>query len=319
MGRPPPAASRRDGDLAAPGWDDLRIFHAIAESGSLALAAVRLRLSEATIARRLKILERDLGLLLFRRGANRLIPTEAGAALAREANHVAAAAERFASRARGLRVGADAPVRVTATTSISLMLTKHATALSAAAGGVEIVIISTRQRLDLARGDADIAIRMSRVPDEPGHFAQKIGRLVQALYVRRDVDPLTAPIISVSRETSSRIDEHILAFAAGRPIAARVGDSAARYESVRASGAVSMVPCFMGDADETLRRLAPPPDRTADEIFLVTHEVSRQRPAVAAVAAALRSLFREQRAALAGAPAEADAMPTIRPVAPTLR
>lgn len=300
MGQPAPASSRRDGDLASPGWDDICIFHAIAESGSLALAAVRLRLSEATIARRLKAFERQLGLLLFRRGANRLILTAAGTELAREAGLVAAAAARFASCARAARPLADAPVRVTATTSISLFLTKHATTISAGAGGVELVIISTRDRLDLARGDADIAVRMHKVPDEPGYFGQKVGRLVQALYVRRDVDPLTAPIISVSRETSSRIDEHIMAFAQGRPIAARVGDSAARYESVRSAGAVSMVPCFMGDADEALLRLQPPPDKTADEIFLVTHEVSRQRPAVIAVLAALRKVFRDNRARLEG-------------------
>jgi DNA-binding transcriptional LysR family regulator len=53
----------------------------------------------------------------------------------------------------------------------------HATTISAAAGGVEIVIISTRDRLDLARGEADIAVRMRKVPDEPGYFGQKIGRL----------------------------------------------------------------------------------------------------------------------------------------------
>lgn len=306
MGPAASAASGRDGDLAAPGWDDIGIFHAIAESGSLALAAVRLGLSEATTARRLKAFERRLGLQLFRRGANRLIPTEAGAALAREAEGVASAVARFASRARAERPEASAPVRVTATTSISLFLTKHAGTISAGAGGVEIVIISTRQRLDLARGEADIAVRMSRIPQEPGHFGQKVGRLVQALYVRRDVDPARAPIISVSRETSSRIDEHILAYAAGRPIAARVGDSAARYESVRSAGAVSMVPCFMGDTDPLLRRLEPPPDLTADEIFLVTHEVSRQRPAVVAVLAALRRLFRDHRAALEGLSPPAD-------------
>jgi DNA-binding transcriptional LysR family regulator len=300
MGQPAPAASRRDDALASPGWDDIGIFHAIAESGSLALAAVRLGLSEATTARRLKGFERELGLLLFQRGANRLSLTAAGTELAREAGMVAAAAARFTSCARAARPLSDAPVRVTATTSISLFLTKHATTISAAAGGIELVIISTRDRLDLARGDADIAVRMQKVPEEAGYFGQKVGRLVQALYVRRDVDPLTAPIISVSRETSSRIDEHILAFAAGRSIAARVGDSAARYESVRSAGAVSMVPCFMGDADDALLRLQPPPDRTADEIFLVTHEVSRQRPAVIAVLAALRKVFRENRDRLEG-------------------
>ena len=47
-------------------------------------------------------------------------------------------------------------------------------------------------------------------------------------------------------------------------------------------------------------RLAPPPDETADAIFLVTHEVSRHRPAVSAVLAALRALFRKERDRLQG-------------------
>lgn len=300
MGQPAAASSRRDGDLAAPDWDDIRIFHAIARGGSLALAATRLGLSEATVARRLKALESELRLQLFRREANRLTLTPTGSELFAHASEVEAAARRFASHATGARALADAPVRITATTSISLFLTMHATAISAEAGGVEIDIISTRDRLDLARGQADIALRMRKVPEEPGYFGQKVGRLMQALYVRRDVDPATAPIISVSRETSSRIDDHIMAYAAGRPIAARVGDSAARYESIRSAGALSMAPCFMADADPRLVRLQPPPLATSDEIFLVSHAVSRQRPAVMAVLAAIRNVFRAHRAMLDG-------------------
>jgi DNA-binding transcriptional LysR family regulator len=300
MGQPASAPSRRDGDLAPPNWADIEIFHAVATSGALAVAAVALGLSETTVARRLKTFEARLGLPLFRRGANRLIPTELGLALAADAAAVAEAVARLETRAKAARARDDAPVRITATTSISLLLTQHATRLSAAAGGVEIVILSTRERLDLARGEAEIAVRMRKPPGEPGHFGQKVGRLVQALYVRRGVDPAKAPIISVSRETSSRIEAHILAFAAGRPIAARVGDSAARYESIRSSGAVSMAPCFMADADESLVRLEPPPDATADDIFLVSHESARQRPAVLAVLDALRRLFREQRDRLEG-------------------
>ena len=82
--------------------------------------------------------------------------------------------------------------------------------------------------------------------------------------------------------------------------ASSVDDDDTNGDEKRAAGAVSMVPCFMGDTDPLLRRLEPPPDLTADEIFLVTHEVSRQRPAVVAVLAALRRLFRDHRAALEG-------------------
>lgn len=300
MGQPASAPSRRNRDLAPAHWDDIAIFHAVAVGGALAVAAVALGLSEATLARRIKAFEARLGIALFQRTANRLILTATGAALARDATEVAAAVERFANRAKAARAADDAPVRVTATTSISLLLTMNATRISAAAGGVEIVILSTRDRLDIARGDADIAVRMHKPPQEGGYYSQRVGRLAQAMYVRRDVDPARAPIISVNREASSRIDEHIRHWADGRPIAARVGDSAARYESIRSSGAVSMAPCFMADADASLLRLAPPPPETADEIFLVSHEVSRQRPAVLAVLRALQKLFRDNRARLNG-------------------
>ncbi|TCR66513.1 LysR family transcriptional regulator [Bosea sp. BK604] len=286
--------------MAPAQWDDIALFHAVVAHRALVLAAAALGLSDATLARRIKAFEARLGVPLFRRTANRLVLTEAGAALAADAAEIASGVERFVNRARAMRAADDAPVRITATTSISLFLTMHATGISAAAGNVEIVIISTRERLDIARGDADIAVRMHKPPQENGHFSQKVGRLAQALYARRDADPATAPIISVNREVSSRIDQHILRWANGRPIAARVGDSAARYESIRSSGAVSMAPCFMADADEALVRLGPPPPETADEIFLVSHEVSRQRPAVLAVLKALQSVFRENRARLNG-------------------
>lgn len=303
MGRPPASAARPDGGLAgAPrlAWADVEIFHAVAETGTLGAAALALGLSETTVARRLKAFETALGVGLFTRGANRLIPTEAGVAMAAEAAQAAQAIARLGASARSARAEDDTPIRITATTSISLLLTRHAAEISAAAGGVEIVIISTRDRLDLARGDAEIAIRMHHPPEDAGYFSQKVGQLTQALYVRRGVDPATAPIISSSNEGSTRIDAFVRRWAGERPIAARVGDSSARYESIRRSGAVSMAPCFIADADPDLMRLCDPPEETADAIYLVSHASSRRRPAVLAALEALRRMFRDWRGRLDG-------------------
>ena len=51
----------------------------------MAVAAAQLGLSEATVARRLKGFETALGLQLFTREANRLVPTTIGLELAAEA------------------------------------------------------------------------------------------------------------------------------------------------------------------------------------------------------------------------------------------
>ena len=60
----------------------------------------------------------------------------------------------------------------------------------------------------------------------------------------------------------------------------------------------------MADADPGLRRLEPPPEATGDDIFLLSHDVSRQRAGVGAVLAALRKLFRQHCARLEGLPLE---------------
>ena len=57
-------------------WDNLRVFLALAEEGSLTGAARRLRVSHPTVARRIRALEDELGTRLFDRLPDRFQPTE---------------------------------------------------------------------------------------------------------------------------------------------------------------------------------------------------------------------------------------------------
>ena len=56
-------------------WDDLQVFLAVAESGSLSAAAKRLRLTQPTVSRRVAELESTLGESLFVRSAEGLAIT----------------------------------------------------------------------------------------------------------------------------------------------------------------------------------------------------------------------------------------------------
>src|ERR1700741_57658 len=48
-------------------WDNLKFFLALAETGSLSLASEKLRVDHSTVARRIDMLERDLGIRLVGR------------------------------------------------------------------------------------------------------------------------------------------------------------------------------------------------------------------------------------------------------------
>lgn len=59
-------------------WDKLRIFHSVAESGSLTNAGKTLNLSQSSVSRQITTLEESIGVALFRRHARGLVLTEQG-------------------------------------------------------------------------------------------------------------------------------------------------------------------------------------------------------------------------------------------------
>lgn len=59
-------------------WDKLRIFHAVADAGSLTHAGDTLHLSQSAVSRQVRSLEESLDVILFHRHARGLILTQQG-------------------------------------------------------------------------------------------------------------------------------------------------------------------------------------------------------------------------------------------------
>src|SRR5580692_9337683 len=85
--------------------DELSVFVAILDAGSLAVAARRLRRSAPSIPRALAALEARLGARLIERTTRRLTPTEIGRRLGADARRV------LATYDEALRQSADATPR----------------------------------------------------------------------------------------------------------------------------------------------------------------------------------------------------------------
>ncbi|HVL71312.1 MAG TPA: LysR family transcriptional regulator [Beijerinckiaceae bacterium] len=293
MARPPHPPERPE-----PSWDDLRVFLAVVAHGSLMGAAAALRQSQATVARRVRALEERLGVPLFARGPNSLGLTEAGFAVLEAAAPMAEAAEAIPGIAAAYRAGPDAPVRITATASVSLFLSRHAVELAEAAAPTQITLIPTRRRLDLA-SEAEIGLRMRRLPEGGALYARKVGRFAFALYESR-TRPSDAVIAPPEDPDLSRQAAYVARIAQGRRVAARIGETPIRYQAAKAGLGAAFLPCWLGDSDPDLVRLADPPEDLIEDLFLVVHERSRRRPAVTRVAEALAALLRRHAPALAG-------------------
>ena len=167
-------------------WDDLRHFLAVARHGSTIAAAKALQLSQSTVHRRLAELEKRIGRNVVIRHATGYRLTEFGNELQPWAEPVEKA---VASLERYLVAASDTPtgsVRVTCSESIGYRLIQSPL-LETFHGrypGLRVELIMSDHFLDIARGEADVAIRAG-IPNEETLVGRKIADVPWALYCSR--------------------------------------------------------------------------------------------------------------------------------------
>lgn len=285
-------------------WDDVRIFLEIARAGSLTEAARRLRLGVATAGRRLRRLEAELGAPLVDRLPAGIALTPLGQEVAAAADPMDAGAHAMLRRVEAARSG-PAAVRITATAAVSLFVAANLRTLIKACPDAEISLISTRARLSLAQREAEIALRMRRVPSEGDILVRRIGRVAVAPYAARAYLEThgTAPdrphdAIGVRDDPSSSQTAQWLERFAGRRPRVRASELFLRHRAAADGLGVTLLPCFLGDEDARLARLVPPPAELGEDVFMMIHKDTSRRPAIRQVAEALRALFARQAARL---------------------
>jgi len=168
-------------------WDDLRLLSLVAQEGTLRGAAKKAGLSPATLSRRLDQLEDAVGQKLVERFQGGCIPTAFGAdvfALADQMGDIALEVEH--ARAQQNARGASGVVRINTDEWLSYFLTTRFAPFHDAYPDVEVEIVTSHRPYNLARREADIAIRPYR-PEQLDLVTRQIGTLSFGLYCSRDV------------------------------------------------------------------------------------------------------------------------------------
>ena len=163
-------------------WDDVRVFLAIAHARSLAAGARAAGLDRSTASRRIAALERALGARLFLR-------TRDGLRLAPAGERLTGHAEAMAAGARGVEASAledghelRGRVRLATTDSLAALLVRGGLVeLAARHPRLELELLGDNRVVDLARGEADLALRIAKVA-EPSLRVQRAARLPFGLF-----------------------------------------------------------------------------------------------------------------------------------------
>ncbi|MDD8021837.1 MAG: LysR family transcriptional regulator [Paracoccaceae bacterium] len=142
-------------------WDKLRIFHAVADAGSLTHAGDALHLSQSAVSRQIRALEEALGTTLFHRHARGLILTEQGELLFDATSTMAKKLDSAAARIRDSEEEVFGELKVTTTVGFgTLWLAPRLTKLYERYPDLKIDLLLEERVLDLPMREADVAIRM---------------------------------------------------------------------------------------------------------------------------------------------------------------
>lgn len=285
-------------------WDDVRIFLAIHRAGTLRGAAQQLAIDQTTVGRRLAGLERSLGSRLFLRTTGGLALAGTGQEVLRVAEDMERMAVSFERRGDGADARVAGEVRVTTTDALAVDFVVPALEhLRARHPEVRVILSTTTRLLDLARREADIAVRTLR-PEQPDLIVRQLGRWEVGLYategyLAKNGEPqpgkgFAGHDIALYQEGVTGRQDGTLAGesrAQGR-IVAELDSSLMLATFVRAGLALGELPEYVARRDPTLVRIWPQCQRAKPyEAWLVLHQDLAHTARVRVVVEALTAAF----------------------------
>lgn len=291
-------------------WNDLQDFLAIARTGQLVRAAAQLGVDPTTVGRRLRRLEGRLGRTLFEQTREGQVLTEAGEALLAHVETMQRAAERISEQPSGQSLTGQ--LRVSASEGFGTwFIAHHLHHFIDRHPDLTIDLAATSGFLSPSKRETDIAILLAR-PQAGPVVSGKLADYRLRLYGSRHYlaqrgtpdslselaaghhlvgyipDLLYAPELRYLDELDDRLSPTV-----------RSSSINAQYRLIQSGSGIGVLPCFIGDSDQTLVPLLPRATITRS-FWIVTHKDTCQLQRVRAFSEWLTDTVRRHRQKLLG-------------------
>jgi len=159
-------------------WNSLKIFLAIADSGSLSAAAQNLEINHSTVFRRLRTFENEIGGRLFERINNTYELTTMGQELLIHALAISESVHTMERHIVGKDIQPKGVVKITAPNNIAYRyLSRYLTEFHFLYPEIRIELLASNLEFNMNTRQADIAVRATSSP--PEHL---VGRQVRTIH-----------------------------------------------------------------------------------------------------------------------------------------
>lgn len=296
--------------MSGANWDDYRLLLALSRGRSIAGGARILGVDSSTVSRQLAATERSLGACLVLRGGREFTFTAEGKAALVAAEQMESIVANVTRAIRTAKTDIDGVVKVSVVPSMLRILMPLLAIASAKHPKLSIELSAANHTVNLAKGDADIAVRMTQ-PTEVDLVARRaiemgFGVFASKSYAARCGLPATRE--ELARHRLIQYAEAMLhlswfgwieSYASkGAPVSR--ADSTEMALGLISSGmGVGVLPCIMGDHAPDLVRVFAEPVAYASG-WIVYHETARNSARVRAVADMLAGFLETQVAPLSG-------------------
>ncbi|MGF7135723.1 DNA-binding transcriptional LysR family regulator [Paraburkholderia sp. EB58] len=243
-------------------WSDVRIFLAIARTGTLGAAARQTGQTQPTMGRRLRALEEATGHELFQRTRDGFVLTDEGTAVLAYAERMEEEAHGFTRALAGKDAQLSGLLRVSSSDWFGIhVLTPVFARFLARHRGVSIELVTDSRRYNLARREADLVFRITPF-DEADVIQRKLMHMDYALYGRLD---LVAPqagdgeghtLITMDSAFGTLPDvAWVTRMLPNARIAFGSNNRGAQAQMCAQGAGFAVLPCLLGDTTAGLRRI----------------------------------------------------------------
>lgn len=283
--------------MAEASWDDLQLFHVVAEAGGLSGAAARTGISAPTIGRRMLALERTLGRSLFLRSQRGYELAHDGEVLFERVSKMQVIAEDISEWHRD--AFALPFVSIAIDGWLSPFIADNIESIRGAEEAFCICCSSAGPSLDMRFRDADVAILSAR-PDTGNLAVRRAVNVAYAIYRPVGSDRIDLPWISMSTGSAvSPVDRWV--FENHEAAIMTWTEDRQLVPTLIARGAGrGVLPVYAGDADPRLKREGNIIDELTHPLFIIAHDDDRHRPEVRMVIERLAAFFKAEAARLVG-------------------
>ncbi|ABV92104.1 transcriptional regulator [Dinoroseobacter shibae DFL 12 = DSM 16493] len=264
-------------------WDEVRTAFQVARLGTVSGAAEVLGVHHATVIRHIDSLEGRLGVKLFQRHARGYTATDAGKDLLQVAQVTADQLEQLSGRLHGHGAQVTGELVITSLEILSPLIAPVLAEFQREHRDVMVKLITDARVFRLEYGEAHVAIRAGRKPEDPDNIVQPLYIQKMAFFGTPEYLDTHGPIeiggdYAGHRIVGSTLDEPRAPFniwmqenMPAERVVYRASDIRGAGDAVVAGVGAGLLPVWWADKYPGVVRLCDPIDAWSSRIWLITH------------------------------------------------